>query len=623
MVSTPEDTPISGTVLSGTSSVDGPVSVTDFAINGNTYAAGSTAAIAGVGTLILRADGSYTFAPATNWHGSVPQVGYTVSDTVSTDTSTLDITVTPVTDGFADGNEVVSTPEDTPISGTVLGGTSSVDGPVSVVNFTINGTTYASGSTAAITGVGTLVLRADGTYTFTPAANWHGTVPQVTYTVSDTVSTDTSTLDITVTPATDGFSDGNESVSTPEDTPISGSVLTGTSSVDGHVSVTDFTINGNTYAAGSTATITGVGTLIINADGSYTFAPVTRWNGRVPQVSYTVSDSISTDHSTLDITVTPVNAGPVADHDAQTVEHGAAATGNVLGNDSDPDGDALSVTGFSVNGQHYSAGSTVTIDGVGQLTIAKNGDYRFVPATGYSGSVPTAGYVISDGELTATANLDLKVKPSEVAPVIQVIIPPSPYLPAEPPPPGWPVVTQSLGIGEWVLKTVQIAQQEQQMQAQVSDPRVLETLQQQFAEPSQALTPQVIQYVIYAVRDSQYQAAILKAQASDSRHASFPSAPAKPRGDTLPDWLIKEIEKQIQSAQDGVEPPEKPVNESKTANDREELVAEWLFAPDSGLQQDMQPPAMAGGWASSLSAQLRANASHLPGQRVLQAQSVF
>ncbi|RGE46916.1 tandem-95 repeat protein [Comamonas testosteroni] len=619
VVSTPEDTPISGTVLGGTSSVDGAVSVMDFTVGGSTYAAGSTATLAGIGTLVLRADGSYTFTPAANWHGTVPQVSYTVSDTVSTDISTLDITVTPVTDGFTDGNEVVSTPEDTPISGTVLGGTSSVDGPVSVVDFTVGGSTYAAGSTATIAGVGTLVINADGSYTFTPAANWHGTAPQVSYTVSDTVSTDTSTLDITVTPVTDGFTDGNETVSTPEDTPISGTVLGGTSSVDGLVSVTDFTINGNTYAAGSTATIAGVGMLVINTDGSYTFTPVTRWNGQVPQVRYTVSDSISTDTSTLDITVTPVNAGPVADHDAQTVEHGATATGNVLGNDSDPDGDALTVTGFTINGQHYSAGSTVTIAGVGQLSIAQNGDYRFVPVNGYSGSVPTAGYVITDGELTATANLDLKVKPSEVAPVIQVIIPPSPYLPAEPPPPGWPVVTQSLGIGEWVLKTVQNAQQEQQMQAQVSDPRVLETLNQLFSEPSQSLTPQVIQYVIYAVRDSQYQAAILKAQASDSRQASLPAAPSKPRGDTLPDWLIKEIENQIQSVQEAPQPPEAPVSERNAESDREELVAQWLFAPDSGLQQDMQPPAMAGGWASSLSAQLRANASRLPGQRVLQA----
>ena len=34
-------------------------------------------------------------------------------------------------------------------------------------------------------GQGTLTLNADGSYTFTPAANWNGAFPVVTYTVTD------------------------------------------------------------------------------------------------------------------------------------------------------------------------------------------------------------------------------------------------------------------------------------------------------------------------------------------------------------------------------------------------------------------------------------------------------
>ena len=50
---TPEDTPISGSVLTGTVSVDGPVTVTQFQVAGDptVYTAGQTAAIAGVATL--------------------------------------------------------------------------------------------------------------------------------------------------------------------------------------------------------------------------------------------------------------------------------------------------------------------------------------------------------------------------------------------------------------------------------------------------------------------------------------------------------------------------------------------------------------------------------------------
>ncbi|PNB55474.1 lysis protein, partial [Pseudomonas sp. GW456-E7] len=131
------------------------------------------------------------------------------------DTSTLNISVTPVNDNFTDASETLSTLEDTALSGSVLSGTSSVDGPVSVVNFTIGDTTYTAGSTATIANVGTLVIAANGAYTFTPAANYNGTVPTVTYTVTDGSGTDdTSTLNISVTPVNDNFTDASETLST-------------------------------------------------------------------------------------------------------------------------------------------------------------------------------------------------------------------------------------------------------------------------------------------------------------------------------------------------------------------------------------------------------------------------
>ena len=149
------------------------------------------------------------------------------------------------------------------------------DSPVSVVNFTIGDTTYVAGTTATIANVGTLVIATNGAYTFTPAANYNGTVPTVTYTVTDGLGPNvTSTLNISVTPVNDNFTDASETVSTLEDTALTGSVLTDTSSVDGPVSVVNFTIGATTYTAGSTATIANVGTLVIAANGAYTFTPV-------------------------------------------------------------------------------------------------------------------------------------------------------------------------------------------------------------------------------------------------------------------------------------------------------------------------------------------------------------
>ncbi|KJH75813.1 cadherin-like domain-containing protein, partial [Pseudomonas sp. ES3-33] len=145
-------------------------------------------------------------------------------------------------------------------------------GDVTVVNFTIGANTYTAGSTATIANVGTLVIAANGAYTFTPTANYNGSVPVVSYTVTDgSGSNVTSTLNISVTPVDDSFTDASETVSTLEDTAVTGSVLTGTSSVDGDVTVVNFTIGTSTYTAGSTATIANVGTLVIGANGAYTF----------------------------------------------------------------------------------------------------------------------------------------------------------------------------------------------------------------------------------------------------------------------------------------------------------------------------------------------------------------
>ncbi|WP_414925232.1 cadherin-like domain-containing protein, partial [Pseudomonas sp. IT-P291] len=235
----------------------------NFSIGDTTYAAGSTATIANVGTLVIGTNGAYTFTPDANYNGAVPTVSYTVTDGSGSDvTSTLNIDVTPADDSFTDLSERVTTAEDAPVSGSVLTGTSSVDGPVSVVNFSIDGVTgtFTAGQTATIANVGTLVIGANGAYTFTPDANYNGTVPTVSYTVTDGSGSNlTSTLNIDVTPVDDSFTDLSETVSTPEDTALTGSVLTGTSSVDGPVSVVSFTIGDTAYAAGSTATIANVG----------------------------------------------------------------------------------------------------------------------------------------------------------------------------------------------------------------------------------------------------------------------------------------------------------------------------------------------------------------------------
>ncbi|WP_205371170.1 cadherin-like domain-containing protein [Thermoleptolyngbya sp. PKUAC-SCTB121] len=424
-LSVAEDTPLSGNLLSNATDVDGDtLSITQFTIGSTTYTAGDTANIPGVGTLTINANGTFTFTPALNYNGPVPPVSYVVSDgNGGTDTSTLSITVTPVNDPPVDGNENLSVAEDTPLSGNLLSNATDVDGDtLSITQFTIGSTTYTAGDTANIPGVGTLTINANGTFTFTPAPNYNGPVPPVSYVVSDgNGGTDTSTLSITVTPVNDPPVDGNETLSVAEDTPLSGNLLSNATDVDGDtLSITQFTIGSTTYTAGDTANIPGVGTLTINANGTFTFTPAPNYNGPVPPVSYVVSDGNGgTDTSTLSITVTPVNDPPIDDDETLSVAKNTPLSGNLLDNATDADGDALSVIEFTIDGDtYYSAGDTATIPGIGTLTINTDGTFTFIPVTGYVGPVPPVIYTVMDSsETTDVSTLSITVIPANSAPI--------------------------------------------------------------------------------------------------------------------------------------------------------------------------------------------------------------
>ncbi len=123
--------------------------------------------------------------------------------------------------------------------------------------------------------------------------------------------------------------DGNETNTATEDVTLTvadgaaGDLLNNATDVEGNpLTITGYTIAGigGAQAVGSAVTIPGVGSITINANGSYTFVPVANYNGAVPVITYTVSDGQGgTDTSTLTLTVAPVNDAPVAVNDTFTV----------------------------------------------------------------------------------------------------------------------------------------------------------------------------------------------------------------------------------------------------------------------------------------------------------------
>jgi len=257
-------------------------------------------------------------------------------------------------------NDSASLNEDSTHNGSVASNDNDPDGDV--VNFSLNTSTSN----------GALLFNNDGSYTYTPIANFNGT-DSFSYTITDADgATDTATVTLTVNPIDDPTTTVADIGSTNEDTTLSvnaaNGVLSNDSDIDDVLSVATFQIAGDTatYSANTTATITGVGTLTINADGSYTFVPTANYDGAVPVASYTTNTGAT---DTLTISITGINDAPVANAVAGTFnedklsEPAVPQTGseNLLDGLSDVD----DITGHVIG--------TVSDDGSSYQTIASNG----------------------------------------------------------------------------------------------------------------------------------------------------------------------------------------------------------------------------------------------------------
>ncbi|KJZ02497.1 hypothetical protein TW86_23115, partial [Halomonas sp. S2151] len=162
-------------------------------------------------------------------------------------------------------------------------------------------------------------------------------------------------LTITIKGANDAPTASVDALTTSEDTPVDGSIVAED-------------VDGDNLSFDLVAQPEG-GTVSLSEDGSFTFTPDANVNGDIT-FSVTVSDGNGgTVTVEVSVTVTPVNDAPtVVDDKAETNEDTTlevAKDKGVLANDTDVEGDSLSVSGFSVEGVtgSFKAGETATIAG--------------------------------------------------------------------------------------------------------------------------------------------------------------------------------------------------------------------------------------------------------------------
>jgi large repetitive protein len=260
------------------------------------------------------------------------------------------VTVHPVNPGPDAVNDSSATSQGTPVTLGLLANDTDPDGdPLSIV-----GT-----PTLANPADGSLALVA-GNWVFTPAPAFTGTAT-VTYTITDNDGgTDTATHTVTVAP----LAAVNDDYTTAYLTPLNGDAALGDAFPSGSVF--------------SVATGAAHGTITMNANGTYVYAPASNFAG-TDTFTYKITDPAGhTVIATETIHITPPALAAV--------------------NDTFQTGYNTPVNGNAANADTFAAGSVfikATPPAHGTVTMATNGTYVYTPATGFVGT-DTFTYQVTD-----------------------------------------------------------------------------------------------------------------------------------------------------------------------------------------------------------------------------------
>ncbi|HCG5886839.1 TPA: tandem-95 repeat protein, partial [Vibrio parahaemolyticus] len=322
-------------------------------------------------------DGKLVFTPAENFNGDA-EITYTVTDGSLTDQATVKVTVNAVNDTPEVESNIAdqTLAEDfTPYSIDLNNAFSDVDGELT---FSVSGNSNIQ------------VAIVNGIATFTPTADWSGS-EALTFTATDPSGESVSqTVNFTVASVADIVADKATVV---EDTPTIIKVL-GNDTFEGTDKVVSLDTNNGPAN----------GTVSVNPDGSVTYTPNDNYHG-TDSFTYIVTSGGVSESAIVEVNVTPANDAPVAKDDIATTQEDTAVTIDVLPNDTDVDGDKLSIESVSVPKEQ---GTVEVVDG----------KLVFTPAENFNGDAEIT-YTVTDGALTDQATVKVTVNAVNDTPVVE------------------------------------------------------------------------------------------------------------------------------------------------------------------------------------------------------------
>ncbi len=368
--------------------------------NGSLFLNSGTPITAGSFITFAQGNAGLRFTPGLNLNDmTTASFGFDVQASTSNSIAGLGGAIVPV-------NVSVNPVNDAPNATTLSVATAAEDsGPFSQANFlsgfTPGGGADEAGQMLVIVGLtignGSLfstqpAITPDGTLSFTPAANAFGTTT-VTPTILDNGGTanggvNTRTLPpftITLTPVADTPSVTN--AATTEGVQTTSGLVLSRNAADG-IEVTHFHItgitNGNLFQNdGVTAIANGAFLTFAEGNAGLKFTPSAGIGDGTFQVQGSTSnDMAGLGGSTAIATITVARTSPFAVDDEYGVAPGSVVRGNVLFNDSDPNGDPITVTGN-------------TLPMHGTLVLDPNGSFTYTPGPTFAG-MDTFEYTVTD-----------------------------------------------------------------------------------------------------------------------------------------------------------------------------------------------------------------------------------
>ncbi|EHD6030537.1 tandem-95 repeat protein [Vibrio parahaemolyticus] len=356
------------------------VLLNDTDIDGDTLRIDSASVPKEQGTVEV-VNGKLVFTPAENFNGDA-EITYTVTDGALTDQATVKVTVNAVNDTPVVESNIAdqALAEDfTPYTIDLNTAFSDVDNVDGELTFSVSGNSNIQ------------VAIVNGIATITPTADWNGS-ETLTFTATDPSGESISqTVNFTVAPVADIVADKATVV---EDTPTIIKVL-GNDTFEGDGKVVSLDTNNGPAN----------GTVSVNPDGSVTYTPNDNYVGK-DTFTYVVTSGGVSESTTVEVNVTPVNDAPVAKDDIATTQEDTAVTIDVLSNDTDVDGDKLSLQSASVP------------EAQGKVEIV-DGKLVFTPAENFNGDAEII-YTVTDGQLADEAKVTVTVNPVNDAPTIKV-----------------------------------------------------------------------------------------------------------------------------------------------------------------------------------------------------------